>query len=140
MKTLTITLGEVNGASQTLPDRKIIKDAQRNMCMSAAFWAQIKAGKIPYIFSKEKKELTEATYTETVAYLNKSKGTTPRLEHMLAGTPASEKPEVKPLTHKADQLYWLTDEEYPAVNKTLQNIDNISVMKQSYLEQIEKFK
>ena len=56
--------------------------------------------------------MIEATYTETVAYMNNGKG----------------------------EIYWLTDEEYPEVNKTVKNIDNINAMKQSYQEEIEKYK
>jgi len=112
MTTTIITMGDITGRSQTLPDRKIIKEAQRNMCMSASFWVKIKAGKIPYIFDKEKKELVESSYTETMTSLKEKKS----------------------------DIYWLTDEEYPEVNKTAKNIDNISAMKQSYQEEIEKYK
>ena len=105
-------MGDITGRSQDLPDRKIIKEAQRAMCMSAEFWVRIKANKIPYVFDKEKKELVEASYTETMASLKEKK----------------------------TDIYWLTDEEYPEVNKTTQNIDNIGTMKQSYQEQIEKYK
>lgn len=113
MKTAIITMGDITGRSQDLPDRKIIKEAQRAMCMSAEFWVKIKANKIPYVFDKEKNELTEANYSDSMASL---KG-----------------------QFRGD-VYWLTDEEYPDVNKTMQNISNISAMKQSYQEQIEKFK
>ena len=112
MDTTVISIGGITGKSHELPDRKIIKDAQKNMCMSAAFWTKIKAGKIPYAFNKDQRELIEATYTETVAYMNNGKG----------------------------EIYWLTDEEYPEVNKTVKNIDNINAMKQSYQEEIEKYK
>ena len=111
MKIAIITMGDITGTSQTLPDRKIIKEAQKAMCMSAGFWVKIKAGKIPYAFDKEKGELTEASYTQTMDSL-KGKG----------------------------EIYWLTDEEYPAVNKTVKNIDNINAMKQSYQEEIDKYK
>lgn len=112
MKTTTITLGDINGTTQELPNKAIIKDAQRNMCMSAFFWTQIKDGKIPYVFSKEKNELIEATYSETVAYMNNNKG----------------------------QLYWVTDAGYPDLNEIMKNVAAAEELKQSYLQKIDKFK
>ena len=118
MEATIITLGDITGRSSVLPNRQIIKDAQKNKCLSAAFWAKIKAGKIPYTFDKEKKELVEATYTETATSLK-------------------EEPKKSDIY---SVVFWITDEQYPAVNKTLQNINKINTMKQSYHEQIEKFK
>lgn len=118
MEATIITLGDITGKSSVLPDRKIIKDAQKNMCLSAAFWAKIKAGKIPYTFDKDKKELVEAGYTETAASLK-------------------EEPKKSDIY---SVVYWITDEQYPAVNKTLQNINKMNTMKQSFQDQIEKYK
>lgn len=112
MKIATITLGDINGTSTSLPDRPIIKVAQRNMCMSAAFWANIKSGKFPYVFNEEKKTLVEASYNETMDNLNKSKGI----------------------------VYWITDEEFPEVNETMKDIAATEELRQSYLKKIEKFK
>lgn len=112
METTIITIGDINGTTQELPNKAIIKDAQRNACMSASFWTQIKMGKIPYVFSKDKNELIEATYSETVAYMNNNKG----------------------------QLYWVTDSEYPELNEITKNAEAAEELKQSYLQKIEKFK
>lgn len=110
MKTATITLGDINGTSTSLPDRPIIKVAQRNMCMSAAFWTNIKSGKFPYVFDEEKKTLVEASYNETMDNL-KGKG----------------------------KVYWITDEEFPEANDTMKDIAATEELKQSYLKKVEKF-
>lgn len=110
MKIATITLGDINGTSTSLPDRPIIKVAQRNMCMSAAFWANIKSGKFPYVFDEEKKTLVEASYNETMDNL-KGKG----------------------------KIYWITDDEFPEANDTMKDIAATEELKQSYLKKVEKF-
>jgi hypothetical protein len=110
MKIGTITLGDINGTSTSLPDRPIIKVAQRNMCMSAAFWTNIKSGKFPYVFDEEKKTLVEASYNETMDNL-KGKG----------------------------KIYWITDEEFPEANDTMKDIAATEELKQSYLKKVEKF-
>ena len=140
MKIVTVSLGDINGSSTTLPDRAIIKAAQRNMCMSAAFWGNIKSGKFPYIFNQEKKTLVEASYTETVNDLNKGKGNTVNLKHLLAGTPAENEEKEKPLSMRADKIYWVTDEEFPEANDIMKDIAATEELKQSYLQKIEKFK
>ena len=111
MKIVTVSLGDINGSSTTLPDKAIIKAAQRNMCMSAAFWANIKSGKFPYIFNEEKKSLVEASYNETIDSLNKGKG----------------------------KVYWVTDEEFPEANDIMKDIAATEELKQSYLQKIQKF-
>jgi hypothetical protein len=54
-----MTLGEITGSSKGLPDRKIVREAQRAFCMSAEFWSRIKEGKIPYIFDRSKNNLDQ---------------------------------------------------------------------------------
>lgn len=138
--TQTLTLGEITGrTTSTLPNNKIIKEAQRNMCMSASFWGKIKSGKIPYIFKND--ELVEANYTETMLSLNKGSGNTVLLDHLLAGTPAGkEEKKEKPLTLRADKIYWATNEEYTDLNEIMKNAAAAERLKQSYLKKIEKFK
>lgn len=115
MKTTIMTLGEITGSSSGLPDRKIVREAQRAFCMSAEFWSRIKEGKIPYTFDKNKNKLEELGYSDTMASL-------------------------KGQYRGGSDVYWLTDAEYPEVNETLQNIAGIDTMKRSYQQQIEKFK
>lgn len=110
MKINTISIGDINGTSVSLPDKKIIKEAQRNKCMSAAFWVKIKSGKYPYVFDEEKKSLVEASYVETMDHL-KGKG----------------------------KIYWITDEEFPEANDTMKDIAATEELKQSYLKKVEKF-
>ena len=135
------TLGEITGrTTSTLPNNKIIKEAQRNMCMSASFWGKIKSGKIPYIFKDD--ELVEANYTETMLSLNKGSGNTVFLDHLLAGTPAAEEKnkKEKPLTLRTDKIYWATNEEYSELNEIIKNAAAAERLKQSYLKKIENFK
>jgi hypothetical protein len=113
MKNVIVTSGEIAGRKGTLPDRNIVREAQRNLCLSAAFWTRIKEGKIPYIFNREKSNLEEAGYADAMASLKST---------------------------SIDAVYWLTDKEYPQVNETLQNIANIEVMKKSYQQQINQYK
>jgi len=108
------TLGEITGrTTSTLPNNKIIKEAQRNMCMSASFWGKIKSGKIPYIFKDD--ELVEANYTETMLSLNKGSG-------------------------GSGKIYWATNEEYSELNEIIKNAAAAERLKQSYLKKIENFK
>lgn len=128
MKSTVMTLGEITGSSKGLPDRKIVREAQRAFCMSAEFWLRIKEGKIPYIFDRSKNNLEEASYTDTMSELKKNKST-------VTGSATNVK-----VTYREADIYWLTDAEYPEVNETLQNIASIDTMKRSYQQQIEKFK
>lgn len=54
MKINTISIGDINGTSVSLPDKKIIKEAQRNKCMSAAFWVKINLVNIHMFLMKKK--------------------------------------------------------------------------------------
>ena len=116
MKTAIVTSGEITGSKTgTLPDRKIVREAQRAFCLSPEFWLRVKEGKIPYVFNKQSNNLEELGYTDTMASL-------------------------KGQYRGSGDVYWLTDAEYPEVNETLQNISGIETMKRSYQQQIEKFK
>lgn len=128
MKSTVVTSGELTGRTDTLPDRKIVREAQRTFCLSAEFWTRIKAGKIPYVFNKDKNTLEEANYTETMAELKKTKS-------QVTGSATNV-----PVTYREKDIYWLTDSEYPQVNETLQNIASIDTMRKSYQQQIEQFK
>lgn len=114
MKMTTVTSGEITGRKSGLPERKIIREAQKAFCLSPKFWVRVKEGKFPYVFNKNSNNLEELGYADTMASL---KG-----------------------QYKGSDVYWLTDAEYPEVNETLQNIAGIDAMKRSYQEQIEKFK
>jgi hypothetical protein len=95
----TITFGEITGRIMfNLPNRKIVKEAQRNLCMSPSFWNRIRKGDIPYIYNKDTGEFLEANYTETVSYLNKGIG----------------------------EVYWVSDEEYPRVKLALEETYRLS--------------
>ena len=95
-----------------LPNKKIVKEAQRQLCLSPSFWTKIKSGKIPYSYNKHTNELKEATYNEVFTYINKGAG----------------------------EVYWITDEELArvtdALTKTWELFNEIKV-KQS---QLNKYK
>ena len=128
MKSTITTFGQITGSSKGLPDRKIVREAQRNFCLSAEFWARIKEGKIPYTFNKNSNTLEEAGYSETISELKKNRSSVRGSAENVV------------VSYREKDLYWLTDEEYPMVNETLQNIASIDTMKKSYQQQIEKFK
>ena len=95
-----------------LPNRKIVKEAQMNLCLSAAFWNKIRTGNIPYSYDKVTGELKEATYNETIAYMNRGVG----------------------------EIYWATDEEFPKVEKALQETYTLFEEVKSKQEQLKKYK
>lgn len=64
-----VKLSEIAGNKPcNLPNKKIVKDAQKNFCLSPSFWIKIKEGKIPYV--KKNNAFVEATYNQTIASLN----------------------------------------------------------------------
>jgi hypothetical protein len=107
---IEITMGDVNGTTHTLPDKKIIRDAQENKLLNTSFWFKIQAGKIPYIFSKEKNELVEATYEEMVDEITTNKY----------------------------EIFWLTDEEYPSANETCKNAEGLLWQAKEMKKEINK--
>lgn len=78
-----ITSGNLNGDSSGLPDREVVRQAQKNLSMNAKFWVLIKHNRIPYKIVDTK--LVEASYTESVKGLKD--------------------------TFFQTKIYWLTDDE-----------------------------
>ena len=113
----TLALGDINGGVQNIPDRKIVREAQQNMCTNVAFWSRIKAGKFPYIFNPDENKILEASYAETMSSLKIEKEST-----------VSDK-----------EVYWLTDAEIPDANAALKKIGNIDKLKSSYKEKLKQF-
>jgi hypothetical protein len=95
-----------------LPDRVVVKEAQRQLCLSASFWAKIRAGNIPYTYNKTTGELKEATYNETIAYTNKGVG----------------------------EIYWVKDEDLPKVEKALKETYALFEAAKANQEKLKKYK
>ena len=109
--TTTLNLSNLQGDPSGLPDKNVVRQAQKNFSMNAWFWVLIKHLRIPYKIVEGK--LVEASYTEAVKGL--------------------KNPPVM-------AIYWLTDQELITAGESAQKMtDALKIAEQEKMK-LEPFK
>ncbi len=109
--TTVIGLGNLKGDPSGLPDKNVVREAQKNFSMNAKFWVLIKHFRIPYKIVDGK--LIEASYTESVKGLK----TPPTMD-----------------------IFWLTDQELASAGESAEKLAEALLIAQEEKMKLEPFK